>query len=105
LKLNYLNPINQINDKRQRTMDFEDKLNYAIKNKLNYKKHELAILSERLNGLSPLSKLSQGYAYAENSNGNSVNTINNVALNENIKIQVSDGVIVAKVIEKTSIDR
>ena len=105
LKLNYLNPINQINDKRQRTMDLEDKLNYAIKNKLNYKKHELAILCERLNGLSPLSKLSQGYAYAENSKGNSVNTINNVALQENLKIHVSDGVIVAKVVQKSSIDR
>jgi len=105
LRLNYLNPINQINDKRQRIMDLEDKLNYAIKNKLKYKKHEFAILCERLNGLSPLSKLSQGYAYAENSMGNSVNTINNVELNEHLKIHVSDGVIEAKVVEKTSIGR
>jgi len=105
LKLNYLNPINQINDKRQRTMDLEDKLNYAIKNKLKYKKHELAILCERLNGLSPLSKLSQGYAYAENSKGNSVNTINNVALHEHLRIHVADGVIEAKVVEKTGISR
>jgi len=105
LKLNYLNPINQINDKRQRIMDLEDKLNYAIQNKLKYKKHDLAILCERLNGLSPLSKLSQGYAYAENLKGNAVNTINNVELYEHLKIHVSDGVIVAKVVEKTSITR
>jgi len=76
-----------------------------MKNKLKYKKHELAILCERLNGLSPLSKLSQGYAYAENSMGKSVNTINNVELNEHIKIHVSDGVIEAKVVEKTRVGR
>lgn len=105
LKLNYLNPINQINDKRQRTMDLEDKLNYAIKNKLNYKKHELAILSERLNGLSPLSKLYQGYAYAENSKGKSISTIHNIELNEHLKLHLSDGVIEAKVISKSSISR
>lgn len=105
LKLNYLNPISQINDKRQRTMDFEDKLTNAIKNKLNYKMHELALFAERLNGLSPLSKLNQGYAYAENLQGNAIKSIQNVTVGEHLKIHVSDGFLEAEVVAKEGIKR
>lgn len=105
LKLTYLNPISQINDKRQRTMDLEEKLNYAIKNKLKYKRHELALFGERLNGLSPLEKLSQGYSYTEDNHGNAVSSIKKIQTGEHLKIHVSDGYMDTKVISKTYVER
>lgn len=105
IKLNYLNPISQINDKRQRTMDLEEKLNYAIQNELKYKRHELALFAERLNGLSPLGKLSQGYAFAEDSSGKAISTIQSVEAGDRLKIHVSDGTIDAKVLAKSGMNR
>ena len=54
---------NQILEKRHRVLDMEDKLEYLMEKRLQQKKHQLAICIEQLKGLSPLNKLSQGYAF------------------------------------------
>jgi len=66
LHLKYLSPLNQIQEKRMLGMDLEGKLEIVMKRKLTAKKHELALIVERMKGLSPLDKLSQGYAFVEN---------------------------------------
>lgn len=65
LKVKYLSPANQIQQKRTYCMDLEGKLNRTISDALTRKKHEMALCAEKLKGLSPLEKLSQGYAYVE----------------------------------------
>lgn len=105
LKLNYLNPVNQIHDKRIRLMNLEDKLNNVIKNNIKHKKFDLILLSEKLNGLSPLNKLSRGYAFIQKSDGDAVHSIHSVDIQDRIEVHMSDGMIEASVISKKSLER
>ncbi len=97
LQIRYLNPVNQINDKRQRTMEYENRLNILMKNCLGDRRHKFQILCEKLNGLSPMIKLGQGYSYTDDGNGQCINSIENVKINDRIDIHLKDGVIKAEV--------
>ena len=67
LQMEYLNPVNQIYDKRQRLMNIEDKLNMLIKRCVADNRNRLRLYASRLEGLSPLKKLDMGYGYIEDS--------------------------------------
>ena len=67
LQMEYLNPVNQIYDKRQRLMNIEDKLNMLIKRCAAENRNRLRLYASKLEGLSPLKKLDMGYGYIENS--------------------------------------
>ena len=60
---------------------------------LREKKHHLQILLEKWEGLSPIRKLQQGYAYVENRDGRNVSSIRHVRKGETLHIEVTDGVI------------
>lgn len=71
-----------------------------MESKLQIKKHQLAIMIERLKGISPLEKLSQGYAFLEqNIDGRSVavKSIKQVQEGEQLSVYVADGRIQAVV--------
>lgn len=57
LQMEYLNPVNQIYDKRQRLMNIEDKLNMLIKRCVADNRNRLRLYASRLEGLSPLKSL------------------------------------------------
>lgn len=97
LKLDLLSPVNQIREKRQLTMDIETKLRMIMKNTINSKRHELEIYIEKLNGLSPVNKLNQGYAYVADNMGNTVNNIEKVTKGDNLTIHVANGIILTQV--------
>ena len=85
--------------KKQYLIDLEDKLTYAINDKIKEYKHQLAIYIERLGGLSPLNKLGKGYAYIQNQGGNPIKKIDQVSLGENLEIHLIDGELLAQVKE------
>lgn len=62
-KLNLYNPINQLNTKKQYSDELYTRLNDAFNSLFTNRKHMLAIYAEKLNGLSPLNKISKGFAY------------------------------------------
>lgn len=97
LHLRYLSPMNQIQEKRTLCMDLEGKLEEAIKRKLTNKKHELALIVERMKGLSPLDKLSQGYAFVENSQGKVIHDVGQVKEKDLLQIHVKNGTILTEV--------
>ena len=97
LKVKYLSPANQIQQKRTYCMDLEGKLNRTISDALTRKKHEMALCAEKLKGLSPLEKLSQGYAYVEDTNHRVINDVNRVKEDELIQIYIKNGTIQARV--------
>lgn len=99
LKLNLLSPTNQIREKRQFTMDIETKLKMVMKNIIKSKRYQLEIYIEKMNGLSPIHKLNQGYAYVADDNGNTVNDITKVAKGDSLTIHVANGIILADVNE------
>lgn len=91
------NPKNQILEKRHRVVDMEDKLEHLMEKHLQQKKHQLAIYAEQLKGLSPLDKLSQGYAFLTDEKEKTVKSIEKLKQGQLLKISVTDGDITAKI--------
>ena len=90
-------PQQRLNEQRQYAADAENRLRREMMRRLDQEKHRLALMSERLKGLSPLEKLSQGYSYVENSVGANVRSVSNVKQGEQITVYVTDGWIRAEV--------
>jgi exodeoxyribonuclease VII large subunit len=99
LQMEYLNPVNQIYDKRQRLMNIEDKLNMLIKRCAADNRNRLRLYASKLDGLSPLKKLDMGYGYIENSEGNRIVSARQVSEDDEITVYLKDGSIRSKVIE------
>ena len=99
LKMEYLNPVNQIYDKRQRLMGIEEKLLMIIKNKVLAERNRLRLDASRLEGLSPLKKLELGYAYLENTDNNRIISVSQVSPDDEMKVYLKDGSIRTRVIE------
>ena len=97
-KLKYLSPARQVQEKRTRLMQIEDRLCSAMENRIFAARQQLGIYIERMKGLSPLDKLNQGFSYVENKEAHAVTSISQVEEGEMLNIQVTDGKIVAKVL-------
>ena len=96
-QLKYLSPASQIREKRTFILHLEDTLSESMKRRIQEKKHDLALYIEKMKGLSPLEKLSQGYAYASDGNGRTVCRVSQVKPDDELSVYVKDGVIHAKV--------
>lgn len=99
LQMEYLNPVNQIYDKRQRLMNIEDKLNMLIKRCVADNRNRLRLYASRLEGLSPLKKLDMGYGYIEDSQSDRIVSVSQVTPEDEITVYLKDGSIRSKVIE------
>lgn len=104
-RLEYLSPIYQIRQKRQQLMDMEQSMEQIIHNKLMRKRHLLELYIEKLEGLSPVKKLNKGYALVVNEQDKIINSITKTAAGEELRISVTDGDILAKVIELKTVSR
>lgn len=103
-KLNKMSPANNIQSKRQRLADLEIRLYDSINRKTSERRHQLELLTERLNGLSPLNKLSDGYAYISDDKNKPVKSIKQINADDELKIVLKDGNAKVKVIDKTVFD-
>lgn len=99
LQIDYLNPVNQIYDKRQRLMNIEEKLTMSVKRCLTDNRNRLRLYASRLDGLGPLKKLDMGYGYIENSDNNRIVSVRQVSAEDEITVYLKDGSIRTKVIE------
>lgn len=99
MKLVYSSPIYQVRQKRQNLMDMEQKLGNLMEMIITKKRHQLEICAEKLEGLSPLKKLSKGYALVVNSNNEVMNRLDKVKVGEMLQISVTDGDVIARVEE------
>ena len=99
LKLGYLHPRNKLQEQQQKCVEFEEKLRNLMERKLILAKQKFAIRVERMKGLSPLAKLSQGFSYVTSDAGNVVKSIQNVKKEDELSIYVTDGIVRAKVVD------
>ncbi|HIR93083.1 MAG TPA: exodeoxyribonuclease VII large subunit [Candidatus Egerieimonas intestinavium] len=104
-KLTYLSPVQQLREKRQYLADTQEQLEAAMNGKLEQSRHRLQIYLERFRGLSPLEKLNQGFSYVENSQGRAVTRISQVKEGDLLAVQVTDGKIRVRVLDKETIER
>lgn len=105
MRLFYASPTYQIKQKRQYLIDTEQKLGQKMNQKLRDKRHLLELAIAKLEGLSPLSKLSKGYALVVGEDNKPVQSIKKVMKNEHLTISFLDGDIKAKVEEFKEIQR
>ena len=97
-KLRLLSPQNRLNENRRRLLAYEEKISERMTKTWTKKKHELMLLANTLEGLSPVKKISSGYAYVE-SKGKSVKTVKEIQVTDEILIHVADGKMKAVVTE------
>lgn len=99
VRLKYLSPMNQIQQKRTYCMDLEGQMAGLMNSVLTQQRHRMALYAEKLKGSSPLEKLSQGYAYVEDANHRVINDVHKVKPEDLLQIYVKNGTIQAKVKE------
>ncbi len=102
IKLSHNSPEFKIREKKQYIIDLEEKINNLINNKLNNNKYTLALLIEKLNGLSPLNKLQKGYALITNDDNKIIKTEKDINVSDTIKIHIMDGELTAIVKDKNN---
>lgn len=100
LKLKLSHPKHKINEERQYLSDLEDTISTLMEGKIQKLRHQLALFGERLNGLSPLSRISGGYGYITDNDGKPIEKSKKLNIGDTISIRLSDGKVKAEVIEK-----
>ena len=93
----HLNPQSRLNDRRQRLMEVEDRLRLGMERRIEQAKSELAIRTQQLEGVSPLRQLERGYAYVSDEDGHGVASAEQVAVGQNLFMDVKDGMIESEV--------
>lgn len=101
LRLLQASPEYQLREKKQYAADLEERLKRSMEQKLTDRKHRMALYAERLEGVSPLKKLQQGYSYTEASDGKALRSVSQVEPLDLLLIHVTDGTIKAEVKERT----
>ena len=91
LKLINLSPGHKLREQRMRLITAEGKLSDLMQAKLTEQRHLLDIKIERLDALSPLKRLSSGYAFAEGSDGRPLTTIDNIHKGDTVALSLKDG--------------
>lgn len=104
LRLEKCSPENKIRDKRYYTMQMEEALKKYMKAALEESKYRLGLVAGRLNGVSPLEKLGQGYSYAVSSDGSNIKSIESVQEGDSLTLYVTDGKVDAKVVSKQKLE-
>lgn len=97
LHLKQLSPAAKLSESRYRTMQCEDRLREGMRHVLTEKKRILSVYIERLQGLSPLDKLQQGFSFVEDATGKPVYDIRQVSEGDRVQIHVKNGRILAAV--------
>lgn len=98
-KMRYLSPGSRLRENQKYALDLEEKLKKRMEQLLMEKKHSLALLSGRLEGMSPAKKLSQGYSYVADKQGRAVKDAAGVQVSDMLDIHLSKGSLKATVTE------
>lgn len=101
LRLLQASPEYQLREKKQYASDLEERLKRSMEQKITDRKHRMALYAERLEGVSPLKKLQQGYSYTEAPDGKALRSVFQVNPFDQLIIHVTDGTIKAEVKERT----
>lgn len=93
MRLSYLHPRHKLQDQQQRLTELEEALRTLMRERVREARHHLAIQIEKMNGLSPVRKLNQGFSYVEEADGDVVKSIRQVKKGDELTVYVTDGLI------------
>lgn len=98
-RLRYLSPELKLRERRKLAADLEEKLSGRMEQILKGKRHELALLSGRLEAMSPVKKLSQGFSYVADESGRAVTDASAVSVGQQLTVHLLKGRLQAEVTE------
>ena len=99
LELKTYNPQAQLDSKKQQLMHIRHLLDVSVQNMLDTQRHRLVLLSARLDGVSPLKKLEQGYALVENDSEEHITSVSEVKKDDVLTLHLKDGHIKAVAVD------
>lgn len=127
MQLKLKNPQRNLNDRKQQLADMEEALNRRMQEalkenrrsleqqkqclnrqmtgKLEKEKHRLALNASRLEGLSPLKKLSAGYGFVQKESGEAIRSVKQAKPGDTLRVYVTDGSFETLVKEVEMADR
>jgi len=97
-RLHHLSPSKNIRHYQGLVEQNQQRLINAIKNNLQYKSHSFVNLIEQLQLVSPLATIARGYSVTRDENEQVITSTQQVTIDDQITVQLSDGRIKAKVV-------
>lgn len=94
-----LSPEAKLKEQRMQLIHMEERMENAMDGRIDQAKHRMALLAQRLDGLSPLKKLSSGYAFIRDGQGKSIKNIGQLKQEDEITLHVIGGSAKARVTE------
>ncbi len=93
----------QLKDTRARGTELGRRMDSAVKDKYMAGRNRIAVLAERLKGVSPLEKLTMGYSFVADGNGKNIRNVARLSEGDIINIYMRNGRVKADVreVEKT----
>lgn len=91
LQLKAVSPAGRIREQKLGLIGMEEQLQHRMSKLLQEKRHELELYIQRLKGLSPLEKLSSGYAYVSDREGRNIRSVKQVEAGQQVRVRVRDG--------------
>ena len=89
--IQHSSPEDMIRQKRLYLADSMSCLERLMKQKLTSARHQLELYAEEMKGLSPLYKLSGGYAYVADEDGNNIKTTEQITKGQKLILTLRDG--------------
>ena len=103
LRLKLHDPERLLRDKRQRLADIQQRLQSTMEQRLLDARHKLALAGGRLHGLSPLEKISRGFAFVTDGSDRRVESVRQVEPGDMVTLHITDGRITAQVTEREDV--
>lgn len=98
-ELEHASPAARIREQRMYTVQAAERLQQRMERRLEDARHRMQMSAARLEGLSPLKRLSGGFVYASDEQGKAIKSVDQVREHEKIRLRLSDGGITAGVEE------
>ncbi len=99
LRFTYASPVQRAREDRERLAKLQDAFERTMKQIVERRRGTLALYAEKLKNVSPLEKLTQGYACVTDEENHRIYSAGQVKLQEKISICFADGQIEASVTE------
>ena len=98
-------PIGKLQQRQTYLLRLEENMQAAMERKLRGRRHRLELYTEKLRGLSPLDKLSQGFSCVTDETGRTVTDIDQVEPGQLLTIHMKNGIVRARAEEKERVVR
>ena len=103
--LRAVSPLGRLRQNQSDLLRLEERLQAAMKERTLQKRHQLALYTEKLKGLSPLEKLNQGLSFVSDAAGKAVTDVDKVEIDSELTIHIRNGILKARVTKKEGVLR